>query len=483
MYNDCVHLRVWTKQFPPPSFSMRTAWSLGASAVLLSQSVFVHGALAATFPDVSTSNAFSVAISALAEKQIIKGNADGTFAPDRTVNRAEFLTLLYRAKALAPATPMSSCFKDVPSNAWFAAVVCDAAKNGFVAGYSDKTFKPEQAVNKVEALKMMFTVLGLSQQSTPESMTQSLAYSDLSASAWYMQYVSAAFRLRILPVPGMSATLLTPDKPLSRSEAAGFIYNAIYPSPLPLDGSSVSSAMMQNSSATTSTYTGTRSSSAKSLVSEAVGTITAVDFPFNDNGIFTKKLTQSYRFTLKEKTTATFQINLIAQNTQDDVTCRLFKVDGADSFALEYYLGNQGTDTCTIIATLSPGAYQFDVAPRVMNANYTLSAKKVKGDGNDGFIEAKALILNNPSSSFIETNDLGDFYTFTLKEQTNMMVELTNAENLKCVIYPMADVDIYGFSGPNCNAQYDFPAGTYYVGVLQKDDRNTKQSYSVRYTK
>ncbi len=460
---------------------MRNAWSLGATAVLLTQTVFVLGAQAATFPDVLASNPFRAAIDALSEKQIIKGNADGTFAPDRTVNRAEFLTLLYRAKGTSPSAPASPCFKDVPVNAWFSGVVCDAAKNGFVAGYSDKTFKPDQAVNRVEALKMMFTVLTLNQQTTTDATALATAYPDVSASAWYMQYLSAAFKLHILPVPAMSADTFGPDRALSRAEAAAYIYNAIFPQPLPLFGAA-SSAMMQASSATTTMSSSARSS-AKSLATEATGTITAVDFPFGDNGMFTKKLTHSYRFTLKAKTTVSLIANLIAQNTQDDVTCRLFKIEAGDSFSLEYYLGNQGIDTCAVLATLAPGSYQFDIAPRIANANYTVTSKVVKGDGNDGFVEAKPLILNNPASAFIDVNDLGDYYSFTLKEQTSLMIELTNAENLKCIIYPMGDVDIYGFAQPNCSTQYDFPAGTYYVGVLQRDGRTAKQSYSVRYRK
>jgi hypothetical protein len=231
---------------------MRTPLSLGLSALLFSPVVAFAITVGATFPDVSDTSPFHAAISALAQLQIVKGNADGTFAPGRSVNRAEFLTLLYRAKSVTPAAPTASCFKDVPANAWFAGVVCDAALHSYVAGYSDKTFKPEQAVNKVEALKMLFTVMGLAQGESAEGKAGALAYSDVNSSAWYMTYLVSAFKLHILPLPGMMPPFMGPDKALSREEAAGVIYNAIFPTPLSLDGSVTSTPSMQLSSAMTS---------------------------------------------------------------------------------------------------------------------------------------------------------------------------------------------------------------------------------------
>lgn len=457
---------------------MRTSWSVGVTAALLTQTLFAFTAKAASFPDVPSNSPYRVAIETLADLKVINGNPDGTFAPDRTVNRAEFLTMLYRANKTTPATPVVACFTDVPLSAWFSPVVCDAASNSYVSGYAGKIFKPQQAVNRVEALKMMFTVLKLNQLATLDSTTKALAYTDVSASAWYMQYLSAAFKLNILPVPGVSSKTFGPDGELTRAEAAAFIYNAISPAPLPLSSTVSSSAATQRSSA--SSVATTRSSS--SLVTQETGTITQVDFPFNDDGTFTKKLARSYRFTMKQTTTMQIQTLVSGGSTPDDVTCRLFKLDG-DSFSLEYYIGFQDEDSCTLLSTLGAGSYQLDIQPRIAGLPFTVSAKAVKGDGNDGFTQAKLLTLNNPVSAVIDTNEYGDYYTFTLTSPASLMVELTNAENLQCVVYPMANVDIFGFASPDCNEQYDFPAGTYYIGVMQKNGHAAKQNYSVRFKK
>ncbi len=463
---------------------MRTAWTLGASAILLSQGLFPLLAHAATFPDVSSGSPYAVAISALADMKVINGNPDGTFAPDRTVNRAEFLTMLYRAKAMTTSTPSAPCFTDVPTSAWFAPVICDAATKTYVSGYKDGSFKPQQAVNRVEALKMLFTVHGLSQQGSPEATASALAYPDLTASAWYMQYVSAAFRLHILPVPGVSATLFGPDQPLSRAEAAAYIYNAIFPSPLPVNGVSSSAASAATtSSAITQASSATSTRSAKSEAAAAQPVLKKISVPFSEEGMFVTKLARSYTFSVSAKTTVSVQVSVSNGNVADDVTCRLYKIESGDSFSLEYYLGYQSADSCVIKSMLAAGSYQLDIAPRAINIPFTVNIKSTTGDGNDGFVEAKSLVLSMPVSTVLDAADYGDYFTFKLKEQTNMMIELTNEDKLRCIVYPMQDVDIYGFATPECNTQYDFPAGTYYIGVLQKDGRAAKQSYSIRYKK
>lgn len=457
------------------------------AAAILAQSFFAFTARAASFPDVPSGSVYRPAIETLADRHVINGNPDGTFAPDRTVNRAEFLTLLYRAQSLTAPAPGTQCFKDVPVGSWFQAVVCDAAAQGFVSGYGDKTFRPEQAVNRVEALKMLFAVMKLNQQTSLDATNMALAYSDVNSSAWYMQYLSAAFKLHILPMPGAATSLFHPESPLSRAEAAAYIYNALFTdAPLTVDMSSASSvaSSQEQSSAVAMESSSTHTRSSKSAASsEADVSVTQVDVPFNDDGTMVQKQSRSYRFALKQTTVMSIKVTVTGGSTPGDVSCRLYKLDAANSFSLEYYLGYEDKDSCTLIVALSAGSYQFDVLPHSVSLPFIVDATQMKGDGNDGFVQAKMLIINTPASTALDTNDFADFYKFTLTQQTTMTVELTNASNLRCVVYPMEDVDIYGFAGPECNQSYDFPPGTYYVGVLQKDGHNNKQNYSVRFHK
>lgn len=441
-------------------------------SALLCASMLVPSALAG-FSDISTS-LYVDAIIALSERGIVKGNPDGLFHPERTVNRAEFLTMLYRAKNMEPTQPDVSCFSDVPLSAWFAGVVCDSAAKGYVGGYPDKTFKPEKAVNRVEAVKMLFTVLGLSLKASADNNNRALAYTDVSATAWYMLYLPAAFERGILPIAGYAGNMLMPEKELTRGEAAAYIANAIGAKPSQSSStSSVTSASVSSVQSTTGESNASYSSSPAPLIRQEV------DYPFSDSGVFIAKQTVSYTFTLKQAVTTSVKVTGVSA-LGSGVSCRLYRLDGTTNFSTEYYLGHQYRDACDMTVTLAAGSYQFDIQPVSAGAAYTVFLKTAKGDGNDGFSQAKSLTVGTPKTSALDTTDYADWFTFTLGAQTNTMVEISNDSQVRCIIYPLANVDIYGFAGPDCNAQYDFPPGTYVIGVMQRDERVEKPSFTIR---
>jgi len=202
-----------------------------------------------------------------------------------------------------------------------------------------------------------------------------------------------------------------------------------------------------------------------------------VDYPFDDDGRFMNKVAKVYRFKLQKPVTTLLVVTVDAGTSAQ---CRLYKLDSGTSFALEYYTGHMQDNTCSMRVSLSNGDYQLEVTPKDANISYKLSSTVVQGDGNDGFREANVLVKGKPVVGNLEAGDYGEFYTFKLTAQDKMTVEVDSAENLRCVIFPMSDVDLFGFNGPACGAQYDYPPGTYYVGVMRLDERSNKASFSIR---
>lgn len=434
-------------------------------------------ALAASFPDVQSNVLYYEQINTLSDMGIIKGNPDGTFSPNATVNRAELLTLLYRAKGKTPSTPTSACFKDVQVDAWFSAIVCDSAKNGYVGGYPDGNFRPANAVNRVEALKMIHTVLGLSVNASA-SIEPLKAFSDVSLTAWYAPYMASAFDYKVLPVVGQKSTFFFPEAALTRGEAAAYIFNGLG---LKVKSASTSSSSVSVQSSTQSSVT-SRSSTSRSSTSSQVSAVDPVllqvDFPFNDDGMFSKKVSKIYTFSLTKKTTNLISISV---GTDETVQCRLYKLDKDTSFALEYYVGQVIGNTCWMRTTLSSGNYQLEVLPSVHNGNFKLTTKIVTGDGNDGFSEASNLLKGSPKTGYLEAEDFGEFYTFTLTAPKTLTVSVSNDAETDCLVFPMANVDLFGFSGPVCDAAYEYPVGTYVIGVTRRAERDKKISFSVSY--
>lgn len=114
------------------------------------------------FTDVAANHPYASAILWAKQSGILQGYPDGTFKPDNIVNRAEFLKIVFGASGISVNdAPGASGFRDVDDSAWYAPFVRYAKTNGVIQGYPDGSFKPEQAVNFAEALKMAYNALGV----------------------------------------------------------------------------------------------------------------------------------------------------------------------------------------------------------------------------------------------------------------------------------------------------------------------------------
>lgn len=164
-------------QFSPISFpvtAMRTLHLIAGFFVFL-----IPVQTFASFIDVDASHSYIQAIEWGQSSNVIAGYPDGSFKPERTVNRAEFLKIILEAVETDVSTAAAaSGFVDVDENAWYAPYVRYAKQEGIVQGYADGTFKPEQTVNFAEALKMAYEAMKVS---TTAGGTQ-----------WYDRYLSHA---------------------------------------------------------------------------------------------------------------------------------------------------------------------------------------------------------------------------------------------------------------------------------------------------
>lgn len=90
-------------------------------------------------------------IRVLVEKGIIAGYPDGTFKPDQAITRAEYAALINKAFDLQPIRAARN-FKDVRKGFWGAAVIQKAYRSGFLAGYPNGTFAPNQNIIRIQSL-------------------------------------------------------------------------------------------------------------------------------------------------------------------------------------------------------------------------------------------------------------------------------------------------------------------------------------------
>ena len=90
---------------------------------------------------------------------IVKGYEDGTFRPNQPVSRAEFVVLLSRIHELEAG---EKSFPDVPKTHWAYDAIAAAGAAGWINGYEDGTFRPNESVTRIEAVKMINNMLGWS---------------------------------------------------------------------------------------------------------------------------------------------------------------------------------------------------------------------------------------------------------------------------------------------------------------------------------
>jgi autotransporter-associated beta strand protein len=99
-------------------------------------------------------------ISALADKGVITGYADGSFKPNAPISRAEMVTIIARVldlNALATSAPAS--FSDVDSNNWAAAAIAQASSANLVQGLSSSVFSPNGKATRAEAVTLIIRAL------------------------------------------------------------------------------------------------------------------------------------------------------------------------------------------------------------------------------------------------------------------------------------------------------------------------------------
>ncbi len=457
----------------PCAFLKRILGNLAALSLLL-QPVL---AFAGLFPDVPDDYIYRKQIENLANVQVISGNPDGTFTPEAPVNRAAMLKMLYKASGIKPDIAYAGCFPDVQPGAWYEPFVCYAAANRYVQGYSDGTFRPSNNVNRAEAIKMITLMFAIQVPELTNINREVLKFVDISTSAWYTKYLSAAFMKGILPIVGQGGPRFYPDWPLLRGEAAAYIYNALN---VQLEEIREEEESQSSSSvdATETSVSSVAASSQSQSSPKPQATLIETAFPFSRTGTFQEKASAAYGFTLQSAATIDITAS-IAKGGAGKISCRLYRLTEA-GFSDEYYLGLEENQSCYLLVSLQPGTYQLQLTPTTPNVSYSVSAKTGVGDGNDGFSQARGIIRGNLRTEVLSANDYQDWFKFTLSRETLLTLKVVASANLRCTIYPSAAVDLFGFTGPECGTEYLYPAGTYIVGIGHTPPRATKQTYTIQ---
>ncbi|MEL7649804.1 MAG: S-layer homology domain-containing protein [Sedimentibacter sp.] len=140
------------------------------------------------FTDLENHGWSNRAISTLYNAGIIKGYPDGTFRPSDPISRAEFATIAAKFDKLE--LNNTSKFTDIFGH-WAEKYITSSENKGWIKGYPDLTFKPEQDITRAEAMTLINNVLG---RVVPEENIHpdSMFWPDIKSSDWYYEAVMEA---------------------------------------------------------------------------------------------------------------------------------------------------------------------------------------------------------------------------------------------------------------------------------------------------
>lgn len=185
---------------------------------------FVFPALCGAFPDVQIQNWQYKSVEYLNAKKIIKGYPDGTFKPEKNVNRVEALKLILAATEKNLQTENTqNPFPDVPSESWFFPYVSYASAQNIVKGDAQTgLFSPAREVNKAEFLKMLLLAFDIDPL---KFSTSEIEINDVSESDWFAPYLKFAVKFEIIKKDDQGNG--NPGKILNRGETAQIIFNIL----------------------------------------------------------------------------------------------------------------------------------------------------------------------------------------------------------------------------------------------------------------
>ncbi|MBD2214321.1 S-layer homology domain-containing protein [Nostoc linckia FACHB-104] len=161
-------------------------------------------------------------IRGLVSMGLTTGFADGTYQPDKPMTRAQYAALV--AAAFNPTAKRAAIdFTDVPKDFWAAKAIEIAASGGFVSGFSDRTFRPDQNVQRLQVIVSLVNGLAL-----PAADSNTLvAYKDRDTIPEYAQKAVATATQQQIVVNYPDSKLLVPVREATRAEVAAMVYQAL----------------------------------------------------------------------------------------------------------------------------------------------------------------------------------------------------------------------------------------------------------------
>ena len=173
------------------------------------------------FTDVTEGDWCYDAVRDVYEKGLMQGVSATLFAPDQSTSRGMIVSILYRLEG-SPAVSGSAAFTDVTGDTWCASAVAWASANGIVNGFTDGSFRPDQAVSRQEIAAFLYRYAQYKGYDTTRGGMAIREFTDYDAiSAYALSAMDWCVNAGVLQ--GSAAKRLNPQSPASRAHVAAML--------------------------------------------------------------------------------------------------------------------------------------------------------------------------------------------------------------------------------------------------------------------
>ncbi len=198
-------------------------WAL-IGVVLFMFHVNVAFLAANDFSDVPPTHPYYDAITDLKSRGIINGYADGTFRPDQAVNRVEALKIILLGAGIDTKSSLTTAyFPDIALNVWYTPYLNKAVELGIVHGYVDGTFQPTRTVNLAENLKILLLAKNI--DVTTLVVTQN-PYADAFTNEWPVTFIQYAKDKHLIDADAQNKVY--PFQGMTRGKLVETMYRLLY---------------------------------------------------------------------------------------------------------------------------------------------------------------------------------------------------------------------------------------------------------------
>lgn len=154
---------------------------------------------------------------------LMNGVGEDLFAPNKTLTRGMFATILYRM-AGSPKVEGKAPFTDVAAGLWYTDAVIWASKNGVVNGYGKQLFAPNKEVNRQEMATMLYRYWRLQGgQGTPSSVEFESFVDKDQVAGWAQEAMKWATARGV--INGVGGNRLSPKGTATRAQVAQILMN------------------------------------------------------------------------------------------------------------------------------------------------------------------------------------------------------------------------------------------------------------------